>query len=214
MARYRRTHACCLPCTILILDPMRSIRFKLRRRCQKHEPPKKDFLDEDPLPPPQNRVKALAAVEILRKRYLRWRSDRKELNHVAINPQTDSLFLTHLPLEIRHRNYLELWREAGLEQHIVRREGRYIHLRYLVDQYYATDNRQSQIRGESRINPLGMPYVVYDEEEVWKRRLCSPWSNHWPCEEHGLALSTGTTNFHAMELRAPWLPLMRTCRNM
>lgn len=126
---------------------------------QKHEPPKKDFLEEDPLPPPQNRVKA--AVEVLRKRCLRWRSDRKDLNKVVVSPQTDSLFLSRLPQEIRHRIYLELWREAGLEQHIVRREERYVHLRCLVDQYSAIDNRQSQIRSKPFINQLGMPCVTY-----------------------------------------------------
>lgn len=212
MARSRRRHPCCIPCKILIADPIRSVRFNLRERFRKPEPPKTYFLEEDPLPPLQNRVKA--AVKVVRKERPRWRSDREHLDNVIVNSQPGSLFLTHLPLEIRHRIYLELWREAGLEQHIVRREGRHVRLGCLVDQYSAIDNRQSRIRSEQFVNRLGISCVRYLDSQIWNRRLCSPWSNHWPCEEHALALWTDASNVHATEAWAPWMPLMRTCRKL
>ena len=38
---------------------------------------------------------------------------------MSIDPQTQSAFITCLPAEIRNAIYLELWRSAGLRQHIL-----------------------------------------------------------------------------------------------
>ncbi len=91
--------------------------------------------------------------------------------------------LFRLPFEIRNLIYLEVWREAGLSQHIVVHHGGYTHTQCVIN-HDGLDERQTEIRRivDGSTNPSLRPHDKAFHD-VWSRRLGSKWCNHWKCEE-------------------------------
>lgn len=159
---------------------------------------------------------------------------------MSIDPQTQSAFITCLPAEIRNAIYLELWRSAGLRQHIVWHgeggdDGRHF-CRWRCEAEFEVDDELQRL-GESarrRHNvSLGARMAKLPDPETIAlcRRLQSPWMNHWACgeraeREHGLDAVRG---FTTSEIRcwkkskgagergpswSPYLPMLLSCRLM
>lgn len=110
---------------------------------------------------------------------------------MSIHPQTQSAFVARLPREIRDAIYLELWRSAGLRQHVVshwdwhpeqsKATGAHF-CRWPCDtQYQVEDDLQEEIellRIQDNVQPgHNIKSVTY------QMRLESAWLNHWKCGE-------------------------------
>ncbi len=113
------------------------------------------------------------------------------------------LFL--LPLEIRQLIYLELWREAGLGQHIFIYRGGYTHAPCILSDQNAPDDRQVEIDGLWGGWKQGL-MVTNVNNSLWSRRLSSAWCNHWRCEERAASRNPKKLD------RSPFLPMLRACK--
>ena len=150
---------------------------------------------------------------------------------MSVNPQSESAFITRLPLEIRNAIYLELWRSCGLRQHIVwHGEGADRHFcRWpCTTEYHVHDGLQEEIEQFRR--RLGVPLgesMNNSEASVYTRRLQSPWMNHWACgeraeEAHGIEAIRGFTTSGIgcwkkngvghPPARSPYLPMLLSCK--
>lgn len=125
---------------------------------------------------------------------------------VTLKDQAKCLFF-RLPVEIRELIYNEIWRTAGLRQHILIRNGYYTHIRCITD-HNAPDERQVEVGRlwGTEIRPFtqGLP-----SNGLWNRRLNSGWSNHWKCEERAASRSSSTVLDPA-----PFLPMLLVCKQM
>ncbi|KAK7967550.1 uncharacterized protein PG986_001827 [Apiospora aurea] len=139
--------------------------------------------------------------------------------------QGTSLFLSKLPIELRNAIYGFLWRDAGLEQHILvdkdwgpkqtrsyaypRREivpevpiTRFSHWACISD-HTALDERQEAI--------ARLTSDEIERDVVWDERLNSAWCNHWKCQE---AHQTAVNDLARPCQRSPFLPMMLVCRRI
>ncbi|KAK7935293.1 hypothetical protein PG985_000788 [Apiospora marii] len=149
--------------------------------------------------------------------------------------QSTSLFLSQLPIELRNAIYRLLWRDAGLEQHILadkdydpelasakfiwkRRRTvpetpttRFSHMACISD-HSAFDDRQEEL---AKLIPDGLESDDDDEDEVaetWGERLNNAWGNHWKCEEaHQAVVQIRPAK---PRQRSPFLSMMLVCRKM
>ena len=162
---------------------------------------------------------------------------------MATNPQPQSPLLA-LPREIRNLIYLELWRSAGLRQHILWHHGERHYDEPDYDEpphfcrwpcrteFQVDDPVQADIqeKWEQMIRQHGLSRV---RQEHWRlaRRLRSPWLNHVNCgedaeEAHGMEVDVGwSTGLQscwkvgceeddAAPPRSPYLPMLLSCRTM
>ena len=110
--------------------------------------------------------------------------------------QADSMFLSRLPVDIRLQIYGELWRGAGLSQHIFkradcandgqdRRTSRFTHWPCTTE-FSLEDDRQEALAealeamGSIPNGILGGSFANH----VWSHRMYSPWYNHWACRRN------------------------------
>ena len=114
--------------------------------------------------------------------------------------------LFSLPLEIRQLIYLELWREAGLGQHIFIHRGGYTHAPCILSDQNAPDQRQVEV--DRLWGDWESPMGTCVENHLWARRLSSAWCNHWRCEERAAARSAKAPD------RSPFLPMLVACKRM
>jgi len=126
--------------------------------------------------------------------------DKAALTRTA-SPQTQSLFFSRLPGEIRQMIYVEMWRTAGsLGQHIIARpeDRRFRHAVCI------TDPRRYDIR------PVRFQAAVAGaDKDTWERRCKSDWSLHWACEE---AYEAGTKTEAVTAVVSPFLPVLLTSK--
>ncbi|KAL6915125.1 hypothetical protein FSHL1_012798 [Fusarium sambucinum] len=135
------------------------------------------------------------------------------------NPQFTSA-LVQLPTEIKELIFEELWRDAGLSQHLILEGGRVVGLKCITDvtapdelqttcqRLHATRQRlQATCQRLQATCQRTRHNEIYDSE-LW-RRLESKWAVHWKCEELYRSKLQGERN----ELR-PFLPLLLTCRQL
>lgn len=108
---------------------------------------------------------------------------------MSVNPQTESTFVARLPREIRDAIYLEIWRSAGLRQHIVshwdwdrelsKATGAHF-CRWPCDtQYQVEDDLQEEVellRIQDNVQPGDSIKNV-----TYQMGLESAWLNHWRC---------------------------------
>ncbi|KAG8361380.1 hypothetical protein FVEN_g760 [Fusarium venenatum] len=114
------------------------------------------------------------------------------------NPQFTSA-LVQLPIEIKELIFQELWRDAGLSQHLILGRGRVVGMKCTTD-VTAPDELQATCQKTKRNE-------TYDSE-LW-RRLESSWGVHWKCEELYRSKLKAERNE-----RRPFLPLLVTCRQI
>ncbi|CAF3540103.1 unnamed protein product [Fusarium graminearum] len=123
-------------------------------------------------------------------------SRRSRLKAEAIsqpaNPQSPSA-LVRLPTKIKEMIFQELWKDAGLSQHLILRDGRFSGMKCVTD-VTAPDERQAKCERTGRDE-------IWDPE-LW-RQLESTWGVHWKCEE--LYQSQDGNGW------SPFLPLLLTC---
>lgn len=122
--------------------------------------------------------------------------------------QPQSRFFTKLPAEVRQMIYRYVWALSGLTQHIYIANGSYTHCPCIID-HSAPDERQTKLQ---RLWPelnLGEHTLHCSESAEWRRRLVSPWCNHWPCEEAAACNATS-----AVRPCSPFLPMLLTSRKM
>ncbi|OHE91154.1 hypothetical protein CORC01_13565 [Colletotrichum orchidophilum] len=125
-------------------------------------------------------------------------------------------FLGRLSGEIREIIFQELWRTAGLGQHIVRTEAGYGHSRCLFER---PDCTAVEADDPWEFNWMGSD--ARGSVSLWYKREMSAWCDHWKCEEardereiwrniskrrtsHGVPAKTLT----------PYLPMMLTCKTL
>ncbi|KAH8681909.1 hypothetical protein BX600DRAFT_447481 [Xylariales sp. PMI_506] len=119
--------------------------------------------------------------------------------------QPQSWLLERLPLELREQIYMDIWRDAGLTQHIfIHPKGGYTHSTCVTD-HHAPDSRQVEI---DRFWSSRAPSGGFLKDALWNRRLGSTWCNHWSCEE--LAVSHITNP----KPTSPFLPMLLSCSMM
>ncbi|KAK1963364.1 hypothetical protein LY78DRAFT_660370 [Colletotrichum sublineola] len=136
------------------------------------------------------------------------------------NPAMDDQFATgffgKLPKEIREMIYQELWRAAGLSQHVIRTQGGYAHSRCLFDR-----PGSRAVDGEE---PWEFNWMAPDARgpgPLWYKREMSTWCDHWKCEESREErelwrdIARGRTGHSVhVETWTAFLPMMLTCKRM
>lgn len=137
--------------------------------------------------------------------------------------QHQSPFLSRLPPEIRNAIYLELWRTAGLSQHVFWHEACAAGFVFGVE-----DEREPQL--EALWEAKGSPGTWLDDG-LWHGRLASHWYNHWGCEEELLRqagldanrmparMKAPTAQLDALRsvstvARKPYLPMLLSCKRL
>jgi hypothetical protein len=120
------------------------------------------------------------------------------------NIQSQSRLFNMLPVEVRQLIYRNAWALSGLTQHIYIANGSYTHCPCLID-HSAPDKRQTMLHHLwPELN--GHHYI---KSADWRRRLLSPWCNHWPCEEAAARNATSEDSLYS-----PFLPMLLTSRKM
>ncbi|KAI5920168.1 hypothetical protein F4810DRAFT_684280 [Camillea tinctor] len=164
--------------------------------------------------------------EIPFKRRLLKAIGRRQTPQPQLN-QDQSLFF-RLPQEIRNAIYLEVWRAAGLSQHIIyhKDQSHFCHWPCISD-FSTEDDRQVALQEmrdripDSQIEKE--PFQMPDSE--WVSPLYSTWYNHWRCERKlfealramGEDISELPTNNGPCRARAtlsPYLPMLLSCKRM
>lgn len=157
---------------------------------------------------------------------------------MSINTQSESVFFTRLPREIRDAIYLELWGSCGRRQHIVHHgipADRHFCRWSCSTEYEVQDRRQREIEElRRRLGvALGQEMTGEHDPEVksYARRLQSPWMNHWACGEraaraygpepvrnfatHGLGCwKQSRPDNQRPPSRSPYLPMLLSCKLM
>ncbi|KAH7113160.1 hypothetical protein B0J13DRAFT_600272 [Dactylonectria estremocensis] len=115
-------------------------------------------------------------------------------------PQSDSALL-QLPSEIRNAIFREVWRDAGVSQHVMLQGGRYVLARCVTD-HAASDDLMDEC-AKYRMSNFNDPLI--------SQRLLSPWGNHWKCKE--LYQSTRQTSTRKTQ-SSPFLAIMLSCSQL
>ncbi|KAK1975091.1 hypothetical protein LZ30DRAFT_809709 [Colletotrichum cereale] len=134
----------------------------------------------------------------------------------AMDHQLAAGFFGKLPKEIREMIYRELWRAAGLGQHIIRTQAGHAHSRCLFDRPGA--------RAADGEEPWEFNWMAPDARgpgPLWYKREMSTWCDHWKCEESREEreiwrdIARGRTG-HSVHFEAwtAFLPMMLTCKRM
>ncbi|KAL0943394.1 uncharacterized protein CTRU02_201280 [Colletotrichum truncatum] len=136
----------------------------------------------------------------------------------ATNCQLQTNLFGKLPEEIREMIYQELWRDAGLSQHIIRTEAGYAHSRCLLHQLGIPGEH---IDDEDPWESMWMVPDVRGTVPLWYRREMSTWCDHWKCEEAREEkeiwrdVSRGRTGrVGYLNTWTAFLPSMLTCKRM
>ena len=131
-------------------------------------------------------------------------------SRVALSASADaqpvSRLFSNIPAEIREMIYVELWRSAGLSQHIIyRRTLRDMtHTPCLVDQVRDQDVRYARLM--SSAGPSKQP---------WEARLQSEWCLHWQCQENSDAAKRAAgRDGTQLAWKTPFLAALLTCKRM
>lgn len=95
--------------------------------------------------------------------------------------QLQSTFFGKLPLEIRRQIYEELWLSSGLNQHIYQKRGRFSHCPCVTD-HDAADERDDIVENYRLEKSLTNSDSFTDT--ALHRKLASPWTKHYRCEEN------------------------------
>ncbi|KAF5523234.1 hypothetical protein CGCA056_v004200 [Colletotrichum aenigma] len=130
--------------------------------------------------------------------------------------QIQSELFGKLPREIREMIYQELWRDAGMGQHIIRTEAGYAHTRCLL--HRPGDPEEKHEGGE----PWESMWMVPDARgtvPLWYKREMSTWCDHWKCEEareeneiwKDIAKGCRCVK---VDTWTAFLPMMLTCKRM
>jgi hypothetical protein len=95
--------------------------------------------------------------------------------------QLQSTLFGKLPLEIRRQIYQELWLSSGLSQHVFERRGRLQHCPCIID-HDEPDER------DDLVEMYRLEKEITDSDSfkhrALHRKLASPWTKHWKCEEN------------------------------
>lgn len=114
------------------------------------------------------------------------------------NPQTASA-LVQLPTEIKEMIFREIWKDAGVFQHLILRRGRVIGMKCVTDITAPDELQEScQTTGCTELR----------DPVLW-RRLRSTWGCHWKCEELQQSRSKGRGHEWS-----PFLPMLLICRQL
>ncbi len=126
-----------------------------------------------------------------------------------------------LPPEVRQTIYLELWRSAGLAQHIFLQDGQYAHAPCITKHDVEETQNYFECLG------IQKSWDVEVEDGLNKRRLQSPWCNHWKCEEAilraqkaegfgllGMSENNATSARPSPLVLSPFLAALLTCKQM
>lgn len=122
--------------------------------------------------------------------------------------QPQSPFFNKLPAEVRQLVYRHVWALSGLTQHIYIANGSYTHCPCLID-HSAPDERQTELQSLWPELNWGEKTLHISRSVDWRRRLLSPWCNHWPCEEAAACNATSEDG-----PCSPFLPMLLTSRKM
>ncbi|KAJ5013177.1 hypothetical protein K4K57_003144 [Colletotrichum sp. SAR 10_99] len=112
--------------------------------------------------------------------------------------------------------YQELWRDAGMGQHVIRTEAGYAHTRCLL--HRPGDPEEKHEGGE----PWESMWMVPDARgtvPLWYKREMSTWCDHWKCEEAREENETWKVIAKGcrcvkVDTWTPFLPMMLTCKRM
>ncbi|KZL79743.1 hypothetical protein CI238_02128 [Colletotrichum incanum] len=134
----------------------------------------------------------------------------------AMDNQLAAGFFDKLPEEIREMIYQELWRAAGLGQHIIRTQAGYAHSRCL---FHRPGTRA--VDGEEPWEFNWMAPDARGSVPLWYKREMSTWCDHWKCEEareereiwRDIARGRAGHCVH-VETWTAFLPMMLTCKRM
>ncbi|KAK6218897.1 hypothetical protein QIS74_06106 [Colletotrichum tabaci] len=140
------------------------------------------------------------------------------------NPEMDNQletgFLGRLPDEIREMIYQELWRAAGLGQHIIRTQAGYAHSRCL---FHRVGSRAGGgVDGEDPWESNWMAPDARGPVPLWFQREMSTWCDHWKCEEareereiwRDITSRSRTYHCARADTWTAFLPMMLTCKRM
>ncbi|KAI1078552.1 hypothetical protein F5B20DRAFT_205762 [Whalleya microplaca] len=156
----------------------------------------------------------------------------------APHGQLQSPLFNRLPPELRDAIYLELWRSAGLSQHIIYHEDFH---RNIEPDYYSEnghfchwpcttefdvmDDRQEALQVIRDKIPTPQTETLIFDDQTWNPRLQSRWYNHWRCEEtmleaykqageeeHKLPAFNGPCR--APSKPSPYLPMLLSCKRL
>lgn len=125
-------------------------------------------------------------------------------------------FFGKLPEEIREMVYQELWRAAGLGQHIIRTQAGYAHSRCLF--------RRPGTTPADGDDPWEFNWMAPDARgpvPLWYKREMSTWCDHWKCEEareereiwRDIARGRTCHCVH-VDTWTAFLPMLMTCKRM
>ncbi|KAK1574589.1 uncharacterized protein LY79DRAFT_652390 [Colletotrichum navitas] len=136
--------------------------------------------------------------------------------NLAMDDQLATGFFGKLPEEVREMIYQELWRAAGLGQHVIRTQAGYAHSRCLFDRPGAT-----AADGEEPWEFNWMAPDAHGPGPLWYKREMSTWCDHWKCEESREEreiwrdIARGRTGRSVpCETWTAFLPMMLTCKRM
>lgn len=93
----------------------------------------------------------------------------------TLQPQPTAATLVALPLEIRISILEELWKAAGVRQHIMLVKGRYVRARCVTQTHHEAP--------DELMEECARYCSTRFDDEVLFRRMQSAWSSHWKCEE-------------------------------
>lgn len=154
------------------------------------------------------------------------------------NSQSQSAFISRLPREIRDAIYLELWRSAGLRQHIIMctsDQGVYASRWRCFKEFETQDTLQKDVEKlmiKHQVPPGGKLLRDQDDEApILCRRLQSPWIDHWPCGEqaflkYGIGALFGFSTWSLKCFKkdgcidkcepwsSPYIPMLLICKTM
>jgi hypothetical protein len=150
--------------------------------------------------------------------------------------QRQSPFFDRFPREIRDAIYLELWRTAGLSQHVFWHEdqrnpekSKYC-LWPCTAEFQVEDECEGELQRQLEVWPQGdRPQFMHSL--LWHSRLHSHWFNHWRCEEDLLGAyenaGLGVDRYEGPSTkfncpcrlndtlpRKPYLPMLLSCKKM
>ncbi|KAK1658470.1 hypothetical protein BDP55DRAFT_525393, partial [Colletotrichum godetiae] len=130
--------------------------------------------------------------------------------------QPRTSFLGRLPKEIREIIYRELWRTAGLGQHIIWTEAGFGHSRCLLERL-----ESNIIEGDDPGEFNWMGSDARGSVSLWYKREMSTWCDHWKCEEakdereiwRDIARRQTSCGI-SVSNSSPYLPMMLTCKTL